>query len=155
MSAEQRLKTMGIELPGRPAALANYIGAVRDGPLLFVSGHIPVDSSGKLAVTGKLGRDLTVEQGYAQARIAGLNILATMRDAIGSLDKVRKIVRVLGLVSSAEGFSEQPKVLNGFSDLFVDVFGEEIGRHARSAVGVAELPKGAPVEVELIASISA
>ena len=118
-----------------------------------MSGHIPVDSKGDLVVTGKLGRELTVEQGYEQARIVGLNALSTMRDMLGSLDNVRKIVRVLGLVSSAEGFREQPKVVNGFSDLFVDVFGEEIGRHARSAVGVAELPKGAPVEVELIASV--
>jgi len=153
MSAEKRLKSLGIELPGRPAALANYVGAVRDGSLLFLSGHIPVDSKGDLVVTGKLGRELTVEQGYEQARIVGLNALSTMRDMLGSLDTVRKIVRVLGLVSSAEGFREQPKVVNGFSDLFVDVFGEEIGRHARSAVGVAELPKGAPVEVELIASV--
>jgi len=153
MSAEKRLKSLGIELPGRPAALANYVGAVRDGSLLFLSGHIPVDSKGDLVVTGKLGRELTVEQGYEQARIVGLNALSTMRDMLGSLDNVRKIVRVLGLVSSAEGFREQPKVVNGFSDLFVDVFGEEIGRHARSAVGVAELPKGAPVEVELIASV--
>lgn len=154
MSAEKRLKSLGIELPGRPAALANYVGAVRDGSLLFLSGHIPVNSNGDLAVTGKLGRELTVEQGYEQARIVGLNALSTMRDLLGSLDNVRKIVRVMGLVSSAEGFREQPKVVNGFSDLFVDVFGEEIGRHARSAVGVAELPKGAPVEVELIASVS-
>jgi enamine deaminase RidA (YjgF/YER057c/UK114 family) len=153
MSAEKRLKTLGIELPGRPAALANYVGAVRDGSLLFLSGHIPVDSKGDLVVTGKLGRELTVEQGYEQARIVGLNALSTMRDMLGSLDNVRKIVRVLGLVSSAEGFREQPRVVNGFSDLFVNVFGEEIGRHARSAVGVAELPKGAPVEVELIASV--
>jgi enamine deaminase RidA (YjgF/YER057c/UK114 family) len=154
MSAEQRLKSMGIELPARPVALANYIGAVRDGSTLYVSGHIPMDAQGNLAVTGKLGRELTAEEGYAQARIVGLNVLSTMRETLGSLDNVRKIVRVLGLVSSAEGFREQPKVLNGFSDLFVDVFGEAIGRHARSAVGVAELPKGAPVEVELIASVS-
>jgi enamine deaminase RidA (YjgF/YER057c/UK114 family) len=153
MTIESRLKTLGIELPARPSALANYIGAVREGSMLFVSGHIPVGPTGELAVRGKLGREITVEQGYQQARLVGLNILATMRDTLGNLDHIRKIVRVMGLISSAEGFNDQPKVLNGFSDLFVEVFGDEIGRHARSAVGVAELPKGAAVEVELIAAL--
>ena len=97
--------------------------------------------------------DLTVEQGYLAAREAGLNLLAVVRENLGSLDKVKRVVKVLGMVNSAEGFSDQPKVINGFSDLMIEVFGEEIGKHARSAVGMAELPSNIPVEVEMILEV--
>ena len=102
---------------------------------------------------GKLGRDLTTEEGYQVAREVGLNLLATVRANLGSLDRVKRIVKVLGMVRSAEGFGDQPKVINGFSDLMVEVFGEAIGKHARSAVGMAELPVGIPVEIEMIVEV--
>ena len=120
--------------------------------LLFVSGHGPV-RDGKATMRGKLGKDLSVEEGYQVARDVGLSLLATVRANLGSLDKVRRVVKVLGMVSSAEGFGDQPKVINGFSDLMVEVFGEGIGKHARSAVGMAELPVGIPVEIEMILEV--
>jgi enamine deaminase RidA (YjgF/YER057c/UK114 family) len=133
--------------------MANYVSAVRTGNLLFLSGHGPLRPEGKPMATGKVGRDLTVEQGYQVAREVGLNLLATTRAALGSLDRVKRVVKVLGMVNSAEGFGDQPKVINGFSDLMVDVFGEEIGKHARSAVGMAGLPVGIPVEIEMVLEV--
>src|SRR5881296_537747 len=135
MSAEGRLKERNITLPQPATPMANYVGAVRVGNLLFVSGHGPV-RDGKATVRGKVGKDLSVEQGYGVARDVGLSLLATVRANLGSLDKVRRVVKVLGMVNSAEGFGDQPKVINGFSDLMVEVFGEAIGKHARSAVGL-------------------
>jgi len=108
---------------------------------------------GKPSARGKLGKDLSTEDGYKVAREVGLSLLASTRTALGSLDKVKRVVKVLGMVNSAEGFQEQPKVINGFSDLMVEVFGETIGKHARSAVGMAELPGGIPVEIEMILEI--
>jgi enamine deaminase RidA (YjgF/YER057c/UK114 family) len=107
---------------------------------------------GKPSARGKVGRDLSTEDGYKVAREVGINLLGTARSMLGSLDKVNRIVKVLGMVNSAEGFGEQPKVINGFSDLMVEVFGEQ-GRHARSAVGMAELPSGIPVEIEMILEV--
>jgi enamine deaminase RidA (YjgF/YER057c/UK114 family) len=133
--------------------MANYVSAVRTGNLLFLSGHGPVRAQGKPSARGKLGKDLSTEQGYHIAREVGLNLLASARTALGSLDKVTRVVKVLGMVNSAEGFQEQPKVINGFSDLMVEVFGEVIGKHARSAVGMAELPSGIPVEIEMILEV--
>jgi len=153
MSAEARLKEKNITLPQAPAPVANYVRAVRVGTLLFVSGHGPMMRAGQPRVAGKLGRDLTVEQGYEAAREVGLNLLASTREALGSLDRVKRVVKVLGMVRSAEGFGDQPKVINGFSDLMVEVFGEAIGKHARSAVGMAELPVGIPVEIEMIVEV--
>jgi len=152
MSAEARLKEKNITLPKPATPMANYVGAVRVGNLLFVSGHGPL-RDGKATMRGKLGKDLSVEQGYQVARDVGLSLLATVRANLGSLDKVRRVVKVLGMVSSAEGFGDQPKVINGFSDLMVEVFGEGIGKHARSAVGMAELPVGIPVEIEMILEV--
>ena len=152
MGAESRLKELNITLPQPTTPLANYVGAVRVGNLLFVSGHGPL-RGGQATARGKLGRDLSVEQGYQVAREVGLSLLTTVRASIGSLDKVKRIVKVLGMVASAEGFGDQPKVINGFSDLMVEVFGEAIGKHARSAVGMAELPMGIPVEIELIVEV--
>jgi enamine deaminase RidA (YjgF/YER057c/UK114 family) len=153
MSAEARLREKNITLPSPATPMANYVGAVRVGNLLFVAGHGPIRTATRNWPTGKLGKDLTTEQGYAVAREVGLNLLATVQKTLGSLDKVKRVVKVLGMVRSAENFGEQPKVINGFSDLMVEVFGEAIGKHARSAVGMAELPAGIPVEIEMILEV--
>jgi enamine deaminase RidA (YjgF/YER057c/UK114 family) len=153
MGAEAILKHKNITLPTPPKPMANYVGAVRTGNLLYLSGHGPMRTDGKPAFTGKLGRELTVEQGYQAAREVGLNLLATARASLGSLDKVKRVVKVLGMVNSADGFGDQPKVINGFSDLMVEVFGEAIGKHARSAVGMAGLPVNIPVEIEMILEV--
>jgi enamine deaminase RidA (YjgF/YER057c/UK114 family) len=153
MGAEARLKEKNIVLPQPSTPMANYVGAVRTGNLLFLSGHGPLRVDAKPAAVGKLGKELTTEQGYRVAREVGLSLLATARASLGSLDKVKRVVKVLGMVSSAEGFGEQPKVMNGFSDLMVEVFGDEIGKHARSAVGMAELPMGIPVEIEMVLEV--
>jgi enamine deaminase RidA (YjgF/YER057c/UK114 family) len=152
MGAEDTLKARSIALPTPATPMANYVGAVRVGNLLFLSGHGPV-RDGKPTATGKVGRDLTTEQGAQVAREVGLLLLATTRAHLGSLDRVKRIVKVLGMVNSAEGFGEQPKVINGCSDLMVEVFGEAIGKHARSAVGMAALPVGIPVEIEMILEV--
>ena len=153
MGAEAYLKEKNITLPPPPVPVANYISAVRVGNLLFCAGHGPLRADGTPSVRGKLGRDLSIEQGYRAAREVGLNLLATVRANLGSLDNVKKVVKVLGMVNSDEGFGDQPKVINGFSDLIVDVFGEAIGKHARSAVGMAALPSGIPVEIEMILEV--
>jgi enamine deaminase RidA (YjgF/YER057c/UK114 family) len=152
MSAEATLKAKGITLPPPTTPLANYVGAVRSGNLLYLSGHGPM-REGKPLVTGKVGRDLSVEQGYQAAREVGLGLLATTRATLGSLDRVKRVVKVLGMVNSADDFGDQPKVVNGFSDLMVEVFGEAIAKHARSAVGMAGLPLGIPVEIEMILEV--
>ena len=149
MRAEERLKERKITLPAAPAPVANYVRAVRVGNLLFVSGTTSRD----LKPFGKVGKDLTVDQGYQAARHAGLLLLANVRAELGSLDRVKRVVKVLGMVNSVDGFGEQPAVINGFSDLMVEVFGEAIGKHARSAVGMAALPGNAPVEVEAILEV--
>ncbi len=153
MGAESRLKEKNITLPPPNTPVANYVGAVRAGQLLFVSGHGPLRTDGKPSMRGKVGRELSTEQGYQVAREVGLNLLATTRASLGSLDKVKRVVKVLGMVNSADGFGDQPKVINGFSDLMVEVFGEAIGKHARSAVGMAELPMGIPVEIEMVLEV--
>ncbi|MGQ0809772.1 MAG: RidA family protein [Nitrospiraceae bacterium] len=151
MSAEQKLKELGLVLPAAPKPVANYIPAVRVGELLFLSGVIPL-RDGQLALKGKLGRDLSLEQGVEAARIALLNALAIVRNELGTLDRVHKVVRMVGHVASAEGFVQHPPVMNGASDLLVALFGDA-GRHARVALGAAELPLGAPVELELILQV--
>jgi enamine deaminase RidA (YjgF/YER057c/UK114 family) len=146
---EDNLKKMGITLPAPPTAVANYVTSVRVGNLLFLAGHGPTRGS----AAGKVGKELTVEQGYEAARQTGLNLLATTKAALGSLNNVKRVVKVLGMVNSAPGFVEQPRVINGFSDLMVEVFGEAVGKHARSAVGMAELPNNIPVEIEMILEV--
>jgi enamine deaminase RidA (YjgF/YER057c/UK114 family) len=153
MSFDHKLAELGIALPAPPKPVATYIPAVLAGDLLFLSGMIPF-RNGKLAMEGKLGKELTVEQGYEAARLALLNALAAVRQQVGALDRVRRIVRLVGYVASAEGFTQQPAVINGASDLLVSIFGEA-GRHARIALGAAELPLNAPVEIELILQIIA
>ena len=153
MGAEAKLKDKGITLPTPTTPLANYVGAVQTGNLLFLSGHGPFRPQGKFTHVGKVGGELTLEQGYQVAREVGLNLLATARAALGSLDRVKRVVKVLGMVNAVDGFGEYPKVINGFSDLMVEVFGETIGKHARSAVGMAGLPLGIPVEIEMILEV--
>ena len=152
MTIEERLVELGLELPPAPAPAANYATWVRAGDLFFLAGHIPNRPGGELAYRGKIGRDLTVEEGRAAARFVTLNLLATLRQALGSLDRVVQVVKVTGFVNAEPEFAEQSQVLNGCSDLLVDVFGPR-GRHARSAVGVAGLPLNVPVEIELIAEV--
>jgi enamine deaminase RidA (YjgF/YER057c/UK114 family) len=151
MSAEQKLKDLGITLPTPPQPIANYVRAVRAGNFLFVSGHGPYND-GKIKMAGKVGRELTVEEGYQVARNVGLNCLATVKAAVGDMDKVKQVVKLLGMVNCTEDFKDQPKVINGCSDLLVEVFGE-IGKHARSAVGMQALPNGIPVEIEMILDV--
>jgi len=148
---EEKLKELGLTLPAPPKPVANYVPAVRVGDLLFLSGVLP-SRDGQLIVTGKLGESLTVEQGMEAARVAVLNGLSIIRSQAGSLDRVKQIVKMVGYIASAPGFTDQPQVLNGASDLLVSVFGEA-GRHARVAVGAAELPRQAPVEIELIVQV--
>lgn len=151
MSAEARLKELGIDLPEAMTPAGSYIPARRTGDLLFVSGQGPWHPGG--LVKGKVGRDLTLEQAREAARLTGLNLLAVLRAELGSLDEVVAIVKLLGMVNCAPGFNDTPGVINGCSDLLRDVFGEA-GLHARSAVGMAELPYDIAVEIELIAEVS-
>jgi enamine deaminase RidA (YjgF/YER057c/UK114 family) len=143
MSVDDRLKELGITLPDPVQPVATYVRFVQTGDLLFISGTGPSDSAPK----GKLGRDLTIEEGYEVARDVGINIIATAKDALGDLDRVVRVVKVLGMVNSMPDFSDQPKVINGCSDLFGEVFGET-GRHTRSAVGMGALPGNIAVEIE-------
>jgi enamine deaminase RidA (YjgF/YER057c/UK114 family) len=151
MSYEAKIKELGLTLPPPPKPVATYVPAVRAGDLLFVSGVLPF-RDGKLPVTGKLGGPVTVEQGYEEAQVALLNALAIVRSEAGTLDRVRRIVKLVGHVASADGFAQQPAVVNGASDLLVEIFGDA-GRHARVAVGAAMLPLNAPVELELIVEL--
>ncbi len=151
MGAEERLAELGLELPPVPAPVASYVPVVISGSLAFVSGQVPL-SDGTPMWTGKLGADVRLDDGIAAARRSALQALSALRGTLGSLDRVDRIVKVTVFVASADGFSEQPKVANGASDLFVEIFGDA-GRHARTAVGVNELPAGFSVEVELIAEV--
>ena len=148
---EQNLKSLGIMLPKQSAPIANYVNYVRTGNLIYFSGTGPaIEDQGY--VKGKLGKDLTIDQGREAARITGINMIANLKNAIGDLNKVKRIVKVLGMVNSAENFTDQPKVINGFSDLMVAVFGEK-GKHARSAVGMMALPMNMAVEIEMIVEV--
>jgi enamine deaminase RidA (YjgF/YER057c/UK114 family) len=152
VSPEQNLKKLGIDLGAVSAPVANYVNAVRTGNLLFLSGKGPrADQSGKRP-GGKVGREYTAEQGYQHARTVGLDLLAVMRAELGSLDKVKRVVKVLGMVNAVPEFQDHPKVINGCSDLFVEVLGER-GKHARSAVGMGSLPMGIPVEIECVVEV--
>jgi enamine deaminase RidA (YjgF/YER057c/UK114 family) len=152
MSHEQKLTQLGLALPAPPKPVANYVPAVRVGDLLFLSGVLP-SRDGQLILTGKLGQNLSIEQGMEAARVAVLNGLSIIRQEAGSLDRVKRIVKMVGHIASAPGFTDQPQVLNGASDLLVSLFGDA-GRHARVAVGAAELPRQAPVEIELIVELA-
>jgi enamine deaminase RidA (YjgF/YER057c/UK114 family) len=147
----QKLDSMGLKLPATSAPIANYVKYVRTGNLVFTSGHGPTKIDGQL-ITGTLGADLTIEQGYEAAKVTGLQLLATLQAAIGDLGKVKRIVKVLGMVHCTDDFKDQPKVMNGFSDLMVAVFGDK-GKHARSAVGMNALPNGMAVEIEIVVEV--
>ncbi|HEX8100259.1 MAG TPA: RidA family protein [Actinomycetota bacterium] len=152
MGAEQRLSELGLELPAAPAPVASYIPVAVAGNLAFVSGQVAMDQGAPMW-TGKLGAEIDLAAGAEAARRCALQALSALRTELGSLDRVRRIAKVTVFVASSTGFTDQPKVANGASDLFVEVFGDA-GKHARAAVGVAELPLGVPVEVELIAEIA-
>lgn len=151
MQIEARLKEMGIELPPAVTPVANYVPAVRTGNLIFLSGHGPFKEDGSL-ITGKVGADLTIEQGYETARRVAIGLLGSLKAVIGDLDRVNRFVKLLGFVNCTAEFADQPKVINGASDFFVEVFGEK-GKHARSAVGTNALPFNIAVEIEMIVEI--
>jgi enamine deaminase RidA (YjgF/YER057c/UK114 family) len=152
MSAEKRLKALGIDLGKVSSPVANYVNAVRTGNLLFLAGKGPrPDASGKRP-SGKVGRDYTADEAYQHARTVGLDLLAVMRSELGSLDRVKRVVKLLGMVNAGPEFADHPRVINGCSDLFVEVFGDA-GKHARSAVGMGSLPMGIPVEIECIVEV--
>ena len=151
MKTEQRLKELGIELATPTSPMANYVNAVRTGNLLYLAGKGP-GLPGQPMPSGKVGRDFTIEQGYEYARQTGLSLIAVMKAELGDLDRVTRIVKVLGMVNAMPEFGHQPEVINGCSDLFVEVFGER-GKHARSAVGLGSLPRGIPVEIEVIVEV--
>jgi enamine deaminase RidA (YjgF/YER057c/UK114 family) len=152
VGAEEQLAALGIELPDPPTPVASYVPVVVSGGFAFVAGQVPL-AEGKLLASGKLGADLDAEAGADAARTCTLQALAALRAELGSLDRIRRIVKLTVFVASAPGFTDQPKVANGASDLLGEVFGE-MGRHARAAVGVSELPLGAPVEVEVVAEVA-
>lgn len=150
---EERLAALGIVLPEPEAPVANYVRAVRTGDLVFLAGHGPSLLDGSGFVTGEVGSDLTLEEGYEAARLTAISLLASLKAEIGDLGKVRRIVRVFGMVNAVDGFGEQPEVINGASDLLVEVFGER-GRHARAAVGMASLPRDIAVEIEMVVEVA-
>ncbi len=150
MSAEARLKELGLVLPKLPRPVANYVPYRLAGNLLFLSGQGPSENG--VSLTGKLGAEISIEEGYRRARLIGLGLLAATRDALGSLDRVDFIVKLLGMVNAVPNFNDSPKVINGCSDLFVEIFGEA-GRHARSAVGNVMLPNQISVEIEGIVAV--
>lgn len=148
---EARLAELGIALPAPPPPVANYVRSVHADDFVFLAGHGPLQDDGTF-VTGKVGRDLTVEEGYHAARLTGIALLASLRAEIGDLNRVERIVKAVGMVNATDDFTEQSSVINGFSDLMVEVFGDR-GRHARSAVGMASLPIGIAVEIEMVVQL--
>ena len=152
MSAEAKIKELGLELPPAPAPAANYVPYTLENGILFIAGQVPFDNEGKLAYRGKVGQDMDEAQGYASARQCALNGLAQIRAALGSLDRVKQVLRVGGWVNCTDDFTNQPEVINGASDLLVEVFGEK-GRHARAAVGTNALPRGVTTEIEFTIAV--
>ena len=148
---EAKLAELGITLPSPPQPVANYVNGVQAGNLIFLAGKGPRYADGR-EITGKLGQDVTIEKGYEGARLTAINQLSVLKAMLGDLKRVKRIVKVLGMVNSDPNFIDQPKVINGFSDLMVEIFGER-GKHARAAVGMASLPRGQAVEIELVVEI--
>lgn len=151
MSIEKKMIELGIELPAPPKPMGAYVPYVIAGALVYIAGE-KATVNDELVFKGKVGKDLTLDEGYEAARIAGLNCLGSLKAAVGSLDTIERIVKVVGYVNSAKGFNKQPQVINGASELLVAIFGDR-GKHARVAVGVNELPSDSPVEVEMIAQL--
>ena len=152
MSAEDRIKELGITLPDTPPPIGSYVPSVRTGNLLYLSGLGPAASPDGTTMAGKVGREYTVEQGNEAARLTGINILARLKSELGDLDKVKRVVKILAMVNCTPDFTSPPAVANGCSDLLVEVFGDK-GRHARSAVGMNALPNNIPVEIEVIVEV--
>jgi len=148
---EAKLRDLGIKLSSPPAPVANYVNAVRTGNLIFMAGKGPRQSNGE-NITGKLGADLDIKQGYEAARITAINQLSVLKAELGNLNKVKRIVKVLGMVNATPEFTDHPKVINGYSDLMVEVFGEK-GKHARAAIGMGSLPGNIAVEIEMIVEV--
>ncbi|OXB03258.1 RidA family protein [Flavobacterium pectinovorum] len=148
---EQKIKQLGVELPQIPESLGSYQDMVRVGNLVFLSGRGPLKADGKYII-GKVGQDLTANEGYQAARLTAINQLAILKQTFGSLDKIKRIIKVNGYVHTADSFTEQSKVMNGFSDLLIEVFGEQ-GKHARTSVGVFTLPQNMAIEVEMIVEV--
>ena len=153
MQIEKRLEELGITLPLAATPVANYVTTVQTGNLVFTSGHGPGNGEGKI-YKSQLGTDAEIEDGYQSARQVAINLIGTLKQALGDLDRIQRIVKVVGFVNSAPTFTDQPAVVNGVSDLFVEVFGDR-GKHTRSAVGMSQLPGGIPVEVEMVVEIDA
>lgn len=153
MSIEEKLASLGLELPPAPPPAANYVPFAQEGNLLFIAGQVPRAADGSLPYIGKIGRELTEEQGYEAARLCALNCLAQVKAALHTLERVKRIVRIGGFVNCTEGFGNQPEVINGASDLVVELFGER-GRHARAAVGSISLPRNVATEVEMTVAVS-
>lgn len=151
MTVEEKLKSSGFSLPQTPKPIAAYIPAIQINDLVFTSGQLPI-VDGELKFKGKLGKEISKEQGYEAAQICALNALSAIKSVIGDLNRIEQIVKVVGFVASAEGFTEQPSVVNGASEFLKELFGEK-GIHARSAVGMVELPLGAAVELEMIVKV--
>ena len=152
MTIEEKLKELGIELKTPPSPVANYIPVQQTGNLIYLSGQGPRNESGDF-ISGKVGSDITAEEAYELARNTAINLVSAMKSYLGSLDKVKKIVKVFGMVNSTSDFTDHPKVINGCSDFFVEVFGDK-GRHARSAVGMGSLPNNMAVEIEIIVEVN-
>ena len=152
MTIEEKLKELGIELKTPPSPVANYIPVQQTGNLIYLSGQGPRNESGDF-ISGKVGSDITAEEAYELARNTAINLVSAMKSYLGSLDKVKKIVKVFGMVNSTSDYTDHPKVINGCSDFFVEVFGDK-GRHARSAVGMGSLPNNMAVEIEIIVEVS-
>jgi enamine deaminase RidA (YjgF/YER057c/UK114 family) len=148
---DKKLKDLGITLPEPSKPVANYVKAVRTGNLIYLAGHAPVKPDGSY-VTGKVGRDLTIEQGYEAAKLTAISLIATLKAELGDLNKVKRVVKVLGMVNCHSDFADHPKVMNGCSDLLVAVFGDK-GKHARSSVGMNSLPLNTSVEIEMIVEV--
>ena len=152
MSAEAKLKEVGIDLPPSPAATANYVQFVREGDLLFVAGQGPFDAGGKIVYVGRVGKDVSEEDGYQSARLCAVNCLTHVKAALGSLDNVRRVISLRGFVTCAEDFHDQPKIINGASDLMVEIFGDA-GRHVRTAIGTNALPFNIATEVDMVVAV--
>ena len=151
MKIEQRLEELGVQLPEPTGPVANYVTTVQTGNLIFVSGHGPVTDEG--IDKGQLGTDATIEVGYRSARQVAICLLSTLKRTLGDLDRIKRVVKVVGFVNSASHFTDQPAVVNGASDFFVEVLGDK-GRHARSSIGAVQLPLGVPVIIEMVVEIA-
>jgi enamine deaminase RidA (YjgF/YER057c/UK114 family) len=154
MTAEENARQLGLDLTRPATPVANYVPTVRTGNLVFLSGHVPPPGPDGSRPAGKVGADFDVDDAYRIARGVAAAMLASLRAEIGSLDKVRRVVKVLGMVNATPEFTQHPRVVNGASDLLVEVFGEAIGKHARSAVGVGSLPSNVPVEIEMVVEVA-